>query len=201
MDNYNRLIKFYTYFFQRIYSYRDFEYDPNQRDIKILQKFAKRLDENVSLGDQWLFEYFAFQFKYWAEKKYKRFNAVVISYIIGEKAIERFESNKNEHLSYFISEFIRKYQLNIDDLTQNKYYKRDLLNISKNEENEKLRIGDSYERILNCVENTTLFNIRSQVCVFCSKSKICKEIQQKKYPEVYRLRNEKNIEKRAGIKA
>lgn len=198
MENYNRLILFYTYFYQKVFSNPNFEYNPVAKHIPPIWSFAMYLEENISLGDEWLFKYMAFQFEYWASKKEKKIKTVVSSYIFGEKAQIRFKE-RNEESDYFIEEFIRNYKLNIDDLTKNKYYKKDLINITKTEEDEKLRFVDGYKRIVNCIEHTTLFNIKSPICVFhCSKSKICREIQQDKYPVIYKIRNEKNIEKVSG---
>jgi hypothetical protein len=191
------IIKLYQYFYQKTYHYPNFEFNPRKEELVTIDKFIEVLNIANELGQNWLFRYFAFQFEYWSKIKNKKFSGVFISYIIGEKAFYRFE-NRSEQSDFFIDEFIRNYRLNPDDIWGSKYYKKDLLNISIAEEIEKQRIFNNSLRLANCMIHTTMFNVRSEICMLCHKQILCKKIQQEKFPEIYKIRNEKTIRKVQG---
>jgi hypothetical protein len=191
------IIKLFEYFYQEVYHRKNFEFIPSSKELVTIDKFVELLQEVNSLGEYWLFKYFSFQFKYWSEMKYKKFDGVLVSYILGIKAFERFD-NKNKDSDYFVDEFIRKYRLDSDKVFGSSYYKKDLLKISVAEEIEKQRIFIHSMRLANCMLNTTMYNKLSEICMLCSKIRMCKIIQKEKYPEVYNLRNDKNIEKISG---
>ena len=171
-------IELFEYFYSNLYN-KNFEFNPSKGQLTTIQKFIDKFN-NPSIGKEWLFKYYAFQFSYWMELKYRKYNGVHISYILGKKAIERF-NNRNENWEYFTDEFISNYKLLIT-----KFYKRDFSKLPVLEEIEKNKYLDSNERLANCLAHTTLYNIKSRICVLCSKSKSCKEIQKMKYPNLNR---------------
>ena len=189
------IIKLYQYFYQKTYHNPNFEFIPKKGELVTIDKFVEVLNEIGSLGQDWIFHYFAYQFNYWKDLKYKKIKTVIVSYILGVKAFYRYEE-RNEQSDYFVDEFIRDYKLDSNDIWNDTYYKKDLLNVSKAEEAEKM--GYASSRLINCLQHTTLYNIRSEICMLCIKSTLCKKIQKVKYPEVYKLRNAKNIEKISG---
>lgn len=186
------IIKLYQYFYSKVYHRKDFEYNPSSKELVTIDKFLEILEFNNSFGEDWLFNYFAFQFEYWSNLKYKKIKSVIIGYILGPKAFERFDQ-RNEQSGYFTQEFILNYNIDRDVIFGSRYYRKDLLNISKSEEIEKQRFSNDIERLANCFFNTTLFNIKSKICVLCRQSRLCKKLQQEKLPQIYKLRNEKNI--------
>jgi hypothetical protein len=185
-----KIIGLYEYFYSKVYHF-DFTYkNVNNSDVT-LKKFLNKLD--VSMDEDWLFYYLAFQFEYWDEKrKYMRFK-ISPSYIFGDKAFKRYEdkvSTYGNNWMYFTENFIRGYQL---DNTE--YYKKDLSQISIPEENDKLRF-EGKERLANCIINTTLYNRKSKTCVTCNFMITCKRVQEIKYPGIFKLRkNETGIKK------
>lgn len=191
MDS-NLIIKFYQYFYSKVYHYSDFKYIPDPRDSKLILNFIDKL--NSSLGEEWLFNYFAFQFQYWSEIKYKKFKGVVLSYILGKKALERYNKKNEKNWMYFVNKFISDFNLKINDLCFKDFYKKDFISISSSEEIDKNRfVGE--ERFANCLMGTTLYNVKSKVCVLCDYSKKCKDVLKIKYPYIYQIRNEETIVK------
>lgn len=184
---FGKLIGLYEHFYSKVY-HCEYQYKHSHNHDVTIQKFLDSLD--VSYGEQWIFDYIAFQFKYWIEKKYKKV-PIYPNLIFGKAAMERFE-DRNENWIYFTDEFVRLYQIGLDNS-----YKKDLLQISISEEKEKLRF-EGMERLANCVVSTTMYNRRSKTCVLCNFSRRCKEIQKIKYPNIYRLRNETGIKKESG---
>lgn len=184
------IIKFYQYFYSKVYHYENFEYKPDSKNLKLISNFIFKLN-NPSLGDNWLFDYFAFQFEYWSNIEYKKIKTVVLSFIIGKKALERY-NNRPENWKYFTDIFIGRFGLNIKDICGDSFHKKDFYEISVSEELDKKRfIGE--DRLYHCLSHTTLYNIRSRECVLCPFSKQCIEILKKKYPSIYKIRNEKKI--------
>lgn len=184
------IVRYYQYFYSKVYHYKDFIYSPNSRDKKVIENFISKID-NSSIGEDWLYNYFSFQFKYWSELKYKRFKGVVISYILGNKAIERF-NDRPEEWYYLINQLTFDFKLSRSDLYSNNIYKKDLLIISLSEEQEKQRFNN-LERLANCILSTTLYNSKSKICILCSQAKTCKELLKDRYPLIFKARYEENI--------
>lgn len=185
-----QVIGLYEHFYSKVY-HCDYTYKPSKHD-KIIKNFIEKLD--ISCGQEWMFDYIAFQFEYWSKIKYKKVKGTPPNLVFGKVALERFEQ-RNENWKYFTDQFVMLYQIGLDN-----DYKKDLSNISTAEEKEKLRFTGK-ERLANCILYTTLYNRKSKICVLCGFSKVCKEVQKVKYLNIYQLRgNETGIKKESTEK-
>lgn len=160
----------------------------NKQD-KEVENFFKRLSKkgnNVdSLGIDFLNKYLGFQFAYWLDKDIKRRN-VSLSWIIGKKAIDRWEAIENiENALYWTN--IRLLEKGVD-MYEIKY----LFDIesrvsyveSEVEDIERKRFYNEVRGLLNCLERTTLY-IKSSICFSCKFKLDCKKILRSEYPELY----------------
>lgn len=191
------IIKLYEYLFQKTFFKPDFCYKSEQKSNVIIDKFTDLFNQNDSLGKDWLFRFFCFQFQYYYSLKNRKLKTVIPGYIMGITAYERYE-NRNQESEYFVDKFIKDFNLDPDEVFGDRFYKKDLINLSQAEEVEKRSIPDDIIRLANCINFTTLYNIKSTVCVLCNQSRLCKKIQKETLPQIYNLRNEKNFKEVSG---
>jgi hypothetical protein len=127
---------------------------------------------------------FTFQFHYWNELKTQQVNFVryPLSWIIGSKAIKRFNDNPFKDLTKAKS--ILK-QFNIQLPIANKKKLAQSVELLFHEEQLKKKFIDSDLRLLICMENTSLFKPSSPHCQQCTFQQDCKNQLQVQYPNVF----------------
>ena len=158
----------YENIYSKTYNWVDFEINETERNIKVLENFCDILDKEIgieSVGENFIFDYTVFQFRYYEDKKTAR--DVQLNWIYGQKAWCRWK-NKNEHWNYFNSLYCQnkaiskpEYKVNIDeeiynDRERNRYYGTNL--------------GQYY-----CQKMALNSNRKSKLCRFCKFKKECYE--------------------------
>lgn len=177
------VIKTYEYFYKKIYSTEKYKYKPSEKAIKTIHNFLKLLDKKYnlqSIGTNFLYNYFLFQFDYWSKLEIEAFYGTMqIDYIIGKKAFTRF-IQRNQDFDYMFAQYqiISQYQLRYDDIV---IYKKQI------KTNETLKwLYHNLDRGLDtCIKYTTLYEPHHTSCITCNFKADCKKILRDNYPKLY----------------
>ena len=191
MNHKQAIIDLYELFYKEFTGNKSFRLDlnRNKQEVKI-DNFIKNIGKyyNInSIGIDFLVRYFLFQFYYWKDKNTNR--KIQIEWVIGKKALERFLRNGfNEKFEFFIhkendidfSEIYHKFAVT--------KYQPDFNEESERERMEKKRFFNTEAGLVNCLENTSLYNPKSDICNQCNFVGDCKELLKQNYYKLYKAR-------------
>jgi hypothetical protein len=183
------IIIYYESFYKKKYGNNSYKFKPTPQAEKEIEKYLSFFDSRyklISLGSDFLFRYFSFQFKRVDGLVLKRFSSkdksgkIQIYDIIGRKAIE-----------YWLTR-----DINFDFIIENSVIvskkliptENTITATSRSEEIEKKRFFNTDRGILNCIEKTTLYNNKSSNCLLCNHKKSCKVILEKNHINIYKSR-------------
>lgn len=119
-----------------------------------------------SIGEDWVFNYLAYQFNKYSQAKTK-LKTIQVTWIYSGKSLIKYK-NRNIESDYFNSEFCKKFKINkrrlviTNELTLSKDYKN----------NERKRFNDINRQLLHCFE-LDLFEENNKVCMFCKNKNYC----------------------------
>lgn len=155
----------------------------------MMNNFVKMLDGGA--GENYLFKYFAYQFYYWHDKD-TRFGKgrVQLNWIIGQKAYDRYDINKEEHWRSYSTTLYEKFRIKKSELitpTDNNGW---VLKSVEHEEGDKMIYHNTSQGLIFCVDYTSMYSPNSNACKTCTNSKDCISIMIGKYPTVYSGRME-----------
>lgn len=186
----------YEYYYQQSSLNTSFQFKPKEKDQNLIEKFLSILSATYvieGLGLDFFSDYFQFQLRYWDGKK-TRFGegVIMLSWIIGDKAIKRWEKAKDEHIRwqnhlYIQNSGVRSHQKDIK--VDNSF----LINFNEIEERDKKMFLNTKKGLTWCLLNTTLFNHKSPTCLLCESQMQCISLLEKKYPSLFKMR-QSNIE-------
>lgn len=179
-----------------------FDLDAAGRRKKVINKFLDFLDKKYglsSIGLDYLVNFIESGFNLYFDAKHLKYGvkSIQIEWIIGAKAIERYERIKDIDNKYFrrhrkIRQDIR---LRVLDKFKNSTVStrkamKELLTDGNVEfyELEKQRFYNTSEGLAWCMMNTTLYNHKSSICEACTNRNKCKEVLRENYPNLYQLR-------------
>ncbi len=180
----------YELFYQKLYNQELYIYSPSESAYKQTDNFLKLLDKQYtleSIGNDFLVTYFIFQFAYWSELDISAYNKnIVISYIIGPKAFQRWLDRDTE-FDYTINLFqVKKTKVTRGEaLNLIKEVNEERHDVLKHEEQEKTRFVNTDRQLTNCIENTTLYNPKSIHCITCKEKVTCKELLEDRFPQIF----------------
>lgn len=168
----------FTYFHYKIYRSSGFKMDLSRGNQgKYVDNFVEMLTthyDESAVSPDFLIEYFLFQF---AQKHdWDSDMKIQLNWIIGKKAFETWLNRNVETYSHFINKFTLEYDVNVHELKMLLYHV-DVKSqgLDPVEEMEKVRFS-GVARLGNCMENTTLYNHRSETCITCQEKFECKKI-------------------------
>jgi hypothetical protein len=165
-----------------------------KKDQLLICKFIKYLDQNYKeqVDIVFLIDYFKFQFSHYVGIKTKYgTNAIMIQWIIGPKAIERWKTRdvrkkwivrvklKNE----VELKFVKTYNKILKQNSENRF-----IQLHKYEEDDKQRFHNTGNGFQYCLYNTTLYNPLSNLCLSCLNNDKCKKILSINHPNLYKQR-------------
>lgn len=134
-----------------------------------VDKFLLKIDKIYglkTLGDWWAWTYLSFQFAYWSSKK-TRFNGnIPVNWVLGDKAIERWNS-KPESWYYYTNLFLARYEIS----RPVHYYKG---SVNQLFELERKRFHNTDEGFLNCLSFSE-YSPKSVSCLTCKFRSKCKK--------------------------
>ena len=165
-------IRYFEYFKQKVDKNR---FSISQNERKGLTNFFANLDKkNITINEEWLFDYLSFQFKYYHLMN-TRFGqgATKVGWVFGKKAMDRFETKESNYL-FFLRQFQKQFRLNLKDLFIPK--KKENLTHStddiERERNHNTEIG-----FLNCIDYTNGYVEKNVLCLSCKFKKKCENIK------------------------
>ena len=190
-------ISLYDHFYRSSFD-SNFRFSITEREGNTLNVFIDLLDKKYninSIGNDFLFRYFVFQFLYWSNTELKHFNKKVnFNLIIGSKAFKRWLDRDTE-FDFTLYDTWALNKLNVEKTYFLKKIEKEdnksELNIS--EETEKKRLYGKVEGLNHCIEFTTMYDRKSRHCFECKFKVDCIEVQRVNLPTVYKHRNGKNI--------
>lgn len=191
------IFKGYNYFYKQRYG-AESSFTPHNE--KICEKFLKLLEERYNslerVGEEYLWNYFVFQFSYWKDLEIKSFNKKInLTFIIGEKAFKRYIERNTEY-DWQIAEKEREYSRELFHQSLGLHSKND----SNYDCDQIYREMDfnSEKGLSTCLVYTSLFNPHSSSCQSCIYQLECKEVQQTIYPHIYKNRIIENESRATG---
>lgn len=187
------LVLLYESLYQQISLKSHYRFFPTYSDKIQICRFIKwvRVNKRTHANIDFLIAYFEFQFSHYegVKTKYGK-NQIMFNWIIGTKAILRFEQRKvserwlvrlkNKNVGLNLKKVLEKFD-KPEKLYVNKLYEF--------EEKEKNRYYNTPKGIMYCLTVTTLFNPISTVCLNCINKKDCKVILKENFPKLFTLRN------------
>lgn len=196
----DKIISFFKYFNSKI-SGTSQDYEASESEKQTVRKFIYALSDDIaiqSIGFDWLFHYFCFQFSYWNDLDTGYSKRIQMTWVLGQKAYERYKDRRDDfrflNEMFAIEKDISKSELKeITDVEVERDY-RDLHAV---EDVERGRYHNELEGFAHCVLTTTLHNSNSEWCQTCEFAEECKQALRQEYPKIYRERGyakQKSIE-------
>lgn len=166
-----------------------------------LDNFCKEILNNRKqyININWIFDFFNYQFTYWDFIKREKEKSgeslkIMLHWIIGSKALNRYLNRTNKDTYFYHSVFFPKYNIKKEDIINfliDKGLIEDLQEIqilnNIEEEYKKINFG-KIEGFYNCINYTTLFKFNSPICSKCIYKNNCKVLLKKTYPDLYQKR-------------
>lgn len=157
----------------------------HSREITLLTKFTKQNQKELSI--RWVTTYIGFQFYYWSQKETRSNNKrYPLSWIFGKKATERFDQ-RNDIERFYTDKFNNDLGFLTGEQYENHFFDNTVIN--KHEESIKKTNFNTAHGFINCIDQTTLHNPRSPLCMRCKYSMQCKRLLSNNYPLIYEIRN------------
>lgn len=167
MENREKVAFLYQYFYRIVSNNRSFRYSPKQRESKMIDNFLSML--TPSHGDDWMFEYFAYQFqRYDSMETSMGKGKVMLGWVIGKKALDHFR-NASEEQRFWGEKFVSENRI------KNPFRYPLKVNLSDNNDRERLRFYGTDRGILHCME-LELYDKKNKNCFLCRNKKDCEEI-------------------------
>lgn len=167
----------FEYFFKKMTGWQKYKFSPSDNQKKQIESFIKLLHKKYSLfsvGPDFLIDYFTFQFNYWSQLDTRFDNKVMFNWVVGKKAIERWD-DKHKSWSYFLTDFIKDKGIDREVLF-NKIAKKTDISLMETSEVERRRFYNTDRGLLHCIETTPLYNSRSKLCILCKHKNDCKQL-------------------------
>lgn len=181
------LLKGFNYFYENLYNTRTTN-TPKVYSMltSFLELLAERYGSVERLGENFLWQYLVFQFRYWRDIEEVRSKKIDLSYVIGKKALQRYLERDQEFdwqigrdgIAYDRNDFKERIgykeekietDFDSDDIYREQYFNQEL-------------------GLSNCIVSTTLYNGNSEFCKKCNYVDDCKTVQRRKYPSIYKNR-------------
>lgn len=183
------IITYYETFYRSKYGNGKYVFVPTPKAEAEINKFLAFFEKKyklITLGRDFLFRYFSFQFKRVDGLVLKRFSSkdksgkIQIYDIIGRKSID-YWMTRDVNFDFIIenSTIISKQLIPAEKF---------ILSTSRSEELEKKRFHNTERGFLNCIERTSLFNHKSTSCILCSFKTSCKIILKENHINIYKDR-------------
>lgn len=139
-----------------------------------------------SVDPTYIYNYLVFQFNYWNDKKVGFGDRITFNRVFGRKSLERFRQRRNDFSWYNAQLSMSKFGIEPSMINQFSTKKiKNFLTIDSQEELEKARFLNTVEGLRNCIDNTTLYNHRSNNCIICTHNVMCKKLLKQNYIGIY----------------
>lgn len=179
------IVKYYEYFYQKLSGNYSYNYFLTKRDRLIINNFLFIFENNgikkESLGPNFWYSYFCFQFEYWRTKyTFLGKNKVILSWIIGVEAYKRWNSKSKDWKWFSDNNLIRLFGINKQDLIPIVVQKQDINKLNINQEILKKNFAET-NKLGMCFFYTNLYNDKSEICLNCKEQVDCKKLKTSYY--------------------
>jgi hypothetical protein len=160
----NKLVSIFSFFSQKITGQESIVED------RLLENFLKILSlkyDPQTLGDWFAWNYVAFQFAFWYDKKTRLNGKIPPNWVFGTKALERW-TQRERNWSYFTNLFLSKLEI----VSPVEYFGKDMVGVF---EQERKRFLNSEIGFLHC-QASSVFSKKSPSCIICKYKKDCQEV-------------------------
>lgn len=197
------IVTAYEYFYRIVTADFKYTYTPIPSDESALDNFlaSMRKEYGKNLHISLILTFIEHSFDYWVGFKSEStrktrygLKGIMLSWIIGKPAIKRFE-NMSERVRHFpraLRYIHRTTGLNIySEFGIEQVIKpelHDYIEVNPNEEYWKKMNHNTKHGLPTCVENTKLFNHKSELCMTCTAAEKCKGMLKESYKMLYKLR-------------
>lgn len=201
------VIELYEEMFRQCTLNSSFVMSRHKNHIKIIASFVKWLKDTYEphqITPRMMIQYFEFQFSRYGGTKSKNHgkNKIMVSWVLGKKAIEAWENRditKKWYIKYKLNHEVvlrlRKKYMSKEEQEHNKQQRNTFLQINDYEEENKQRFYNTIEGFSYCTNMTTMYHQQSKWCQGCEFAEDCIEIQQQLYPKLQKSRKDKYGEK------
>lgn len=185
------VVDLFKIYYKKVSKKDNFKLFMSDNRAKMIENFIqsfKSITKSKILQEEYLSKYFDYQFNYWYKRdaKYGQGTSIQLEWIIGKKAIKRWEEVDKKYLTWIISKNLKKDHKILIKKKQNKDYI--VTELNEVDELEKQRSFNTVKGFWNCLINTTLYNHKSIHCMECNKSSKCKDLLEKKHPLIFKKR-------------
>lgn len=192
MDLYTATIKLYEEFFRQVTLRSYFSYFPKLNDKILICKFIRWVNVNRAskANVAFLIGYFEFQFSHYSgvETRYGK-NCIMMNWLIGAKAIKRFEERNVSKRWLVRLKLKEEVGLNLNKLfKENVKTKKTIVRLYPQEEQDKQRFYNKPEGFLFCLTTTTLYNPLSELCLNCVNKIDCMKVLEVDYNKTFLAR-------------
>lgn len=168
------VIELYELFYRDFTGNSRYKFNYNKQNLSLVNKFVESLDHRY--GDDWLFEYFGFQFQIRSTQETKidfMFGKVkiMLSWIIGPKALNNYLKSSDGQ-KFYGRDYIRKkgiknprkvdQYLSFENSEMKDYFNR-----------ERRRFINTDLGLVHCKDLKLSYDIKSKYCLICKHKKIC----------------------------
>lgn len=190
-----------------------FCYERIMKELTMNSSFTLSSSESEDAGFQYFYEYslakmfgmnqianiIESNFNYWFELKDLSsmkygVNSIRLNWIIGKKSVDRYEKIRNQdnkQFTRFTREIRKKLKINLSNELNKRFSKTTYsfnTSVLPYEEKQKEKFYNQEIGLIWCIENTTLYKVESEFCLFCISKEECKNLLIKKMPNLAKKR-------------
>jgi len=191
----NTVELFYQYFYSHKYKGSKYKFKRSKATKSVCENFLKLVDKHYNLqtvGEQFLWDYFIFQFQYWhdaaLENPYSK--ETLIAWVVGKKAFERW-AGRDQSFNWTSDKaiIINLYAVQKKDLFTVHEHEQ-IVNVNRFDSSARIRrqFLNSDSGFAMCIEFTTLFDPADKSCKKCNNSTECTAILKANFPLLYNKR-------------
>lgn len=187
MDKVEMAVEMYDYFYSK-YKQGGMGMPRTKANDTIVKKFIQRVEQDNTIGVNWLFYYCAYQFYRMMRGNYKK---VFTNYIYGEKPYAYWKEKKGGWDVFMQRDFLasrgiiqaKAIQVVMDNLSDGK-----VVEVEDYSAADELMKNVHNRDLMACTSFTSMWNPSSTYCKTCPNKKRCKDVLKKTDHELYKKR-------------
>lgn len=180
------IIDLYVLLYKKVSMKGNYVFTCTDNQAVMVENFIDEIGEK-NIGEYFLKNYFEFQFNFLFQREKFGKGNVMLNWVIGKKAIDRWHNRNKFKFKYHILYGLKR-AVYINNNKLNNEWKNSLLKINDNEEEHKARYINTNRGFAWCYANTTLYNHKSLNCAICVNMGICKNTLETEQNNLFKAR-------------
>ena len=177
----SKISEYYQYFYRKVSGRSAFIFRPTKAEEVMIDKFVKVIGENA--GENYLFRYMCFQFHRWHNLETRFGKGIIpIAWVIGSKAYDYHDLAKDTNWKLHSTILFEKFDVQKSDLISNIGMTNIIVDVSPSEESDRKLYLNTKRGLIFCLDYTSQWHPKSEVCRACSNRNECVELMEVKYP-------------------